>query len=251
MNPVEHRELLSFMAGERLKVDGSNFVDWYLRLRTSLKRVNILFIIERHVGDPPDNNGDEQEMVDYYVRQQKYFVVKDVMEHSMSHELSNQFRETSAYDMIDTLKSMFIFQFRVARFELEKQFLSTKMEENTCLKTHLAKMHGIHLSLVEDFDYWTTNKSTIEEFAINAVLHSLPLSYNDYVHGYVGRGYNTYFRNFMINLLDAKVAPIEGEIVDGEGIFDILIINVCSLIQHLQFNYENMTCRCMDGKRCN
>src|ERR1041385_1525091 len=116
MNPNEHRELLSFMGGDRLKVNGSNFVDWYLRLRTSLKRVNILFIIESHVGDPPDNNGDE----DYFVCRQKYFVVKNVMEHSMSNELSNLFRKTSAYDMIDTLKSLFIRQFRVARFELEK-----------------------------------------------------------------------------------------------------------------------------------
>ena len=64
----EHRELLSFMGGENLKVDGSNFADWYLRLRTALKRADILFIIESHVGDPPDNNGDEQEIMDYYVR---------------------------------------------------------------------------------------------------------------------------------------------------------------------------------------
>ena len=63
----------------------------------------------------------------------------------------------------------------------------------------------------------------------------------------------------MINLLDAKVALIKGEIVDGEGIFDILVINVCSLIQHLQFDkylilvlfYEKRACHCMDGKRCN
>ena len=116
MNWDEHRELLSFMGGEKLKVDGSNFADWYLRLRTSLKRANILFIIERHVGDPPDNNGDKQEILDYSVRRQKYSVVKNVMEHAMSHELSNQFRETGTYDMIDTLKSMFRYEFRVARF---------------------------------------------------------------------------------------------------------------------------------------
>ena len=59
MNALEQRELSFFMEGERLRENGSNFADWYLRLRTSLKRVNILFIIESHVGDPPDNNGDE------------------------------------------------------------------------------------------------------------------------------------------------------------------------------------------------
>ena len=98
------------------------------------------------------------------------------------------------------------------------------MEEHTCLRTHLDRMHGMYLSLVEDFDYWTTNESTTEEFAINTVLHSLPPSYRDYVHGYVRRGDNMYIQNFMINLLDAKVAPIEGEIVDGEGIYLIYLL---------------------------
>src|ERR1041385_8305245 len=131
MNPNEHREFLSFMGGDRLKVNGSNFVDWYLRLRTSLKRVNILFIIESHVGDPPDNNGDEQEMMDYYVCRYKYFVVKNVMEHSMSNELRNVFRETSVYDMIDTLKSLFIRQFRMGRFFVEKKIFFSKHENTT------------------------------------------------------------------------------------------------------------------------
>ena len=66
MNMNEHRELISIMRGEDLKVDGSNFVDWYLCLRIVLKRANILFVIERHVGDPSENNTDEQEMLDYY-----------------------------------------------------------------------------------------------------------------------------------------------------------------------------------------
>ena len=63
----------------------------------------------------------------------------------------------------------------------------------------------------------------------------------------------------MINLQDLEVEPIEGEIVNGEGIFYILVINVCSLIQHLQFDkylilvlfYENRACCCLNGTRCN
>ena len=161
MNMNQHLELNSFMHGENLKVDGSNFAAWYLRLWTVLKRASILFMIERHVGDPPEDNTDEQAILYYYALRRTYSIVKNVMELSMSRELRVQFEETTAYDMIDTLKSMFIYQFRVARFELENQFLSTKMEEHTCLKTHLAKMHGIHLSHVEDFDYWTTDESGI------------------------------------------------------------------------------------------
>ena len=88
--------------------------------------------------------------------------------------------------------------------------------------------------------------------AINTMLHSLPPSYRDLVHGYVGRGESLQLFEFMVSLRDVEVEPIEGEIVDGEGIFDILVINVCSLIQHLQFDkylilvlfYENRACCC-------
>ena len=138
----------------------------------------------------------------------------------------------------------------MARFELENAFLSTKMEEHTCLETHLAKMHGMHLSLVDDFDYWT-----MEEFAITTVLHSLPPSYEDFVHGYVGRGESSTFHEFMVKLQSVKVELISGEIIDGEGIYDIHVINVYSLIQHLQFDkylildlfYENWIWCCLDG----
>ena len=93
------------------------------------------------------------------------------------------------------------------------------MEEYTCLKTHVAKMYGIHLSLVEDSDYWTT-----EESAIYTVLRSLPPSYTDLVHGYVGRGESLQFFEFMDNLQHVVVEPIEGEIVDGEGIYLIYLL---------------------------
>src|ERR1044072_9525178 len=89
--------------------------------------------------------------------------------------------------MIDTLKTMFVREFKVARFELESKFLSTKMEERTSLGDHLDRMHEMYLTLVEDYEYWTMNESTTEEFAINTLLHSLPPSYGDYAHGYFGR----------------------------------------------------------------
>ena len=174
------------------------------------------------------------------------------MIYSMALELRFHFDDTSAYDIVDELKSMFVAQFRVARFELEDEFLSTKMEEHTCLETHVAKMHGIHQRLVEDFDYWST-----DEFAITGVLRSLPPSYKDFVHSYVGRGETSHFHEFMVKLRFVKVEPVAGEIIDREGIYDILVVNVYSLIQHLQFDkylililfYENRVCCCLDGTR--
>ena len=182
MNEIEQHELSFFMEGERLRVDGSNLADWYSRLRTPLKRANILFTIEMHVEEHPDDDVGDQEILDHYARLQKCSVVRNVMIFSMSGDLSIQFQDTDSYDMMDTLKTMFIREFRVARFELESKFLSTKMEERTSLGDHLDRMHEMYLTLVEDYQYWTMNETTTEDFVINTLLHSLPPSYGDYVH---------------------------------------------------------------------
>src|ERR1041385_4865874 len=165
MNEIEQRELSFFMEGKRLKVDGSNYADWYSRLRTSLKRSNILFTIEMHVEEHPDNDVGDQEVLDHYDRRQKCSVVRNVMTFSMLEDLSIQFQDTDSYDMMDTLKKMFIREFRVARFDLESKFLSTKMEEHSSLDDHLDRMHEMYLTLEEDYEYWTMNETTKEEFA--------------------------------------------------------------------------------------
>src|SRR3954468_23897881 len=127
MNALEQRELSFFMEGESLRVDGSNFTDWYSRLRTSLKRANILFTIEVHVEEHPDDHVGDQGILDHYARRQKCSVVMNVMIFSMLEVLGIQFQDTGSYDMMDMLKTMFVREFRVAKFELESKFLSTKM----------------------------------------------------------------------------------------------------------------------------
>src|SRR4051812_3960020 len=209
MNSLEQRELSFFMEGERLRENGSNFVDWYLRLRTSLKRANILFTIEVHAEEHPDDHVGDQGILDHYARRQKCSVVRNVMILSMSEDLGIQFQDTGSYDMMDTLKTMFIREFRVARFELESKFLSTKMEERTSLGDHLDRKHEMYLTPVEDYEYWTMNETTTEEFAINTLFHSLPPSYDDYVHSYVGSEANMSLQNFITDLLAADIAPIE------------------------------------------
>src|ERR1044072_3006525 len=151
MNALEQRELSFFMEGERLRENGSNFADWYLRLRTSLKRANILFTIEVNVEEHPDDHVGDQGILDHYARRQKCSVVRNVMIFSMSKGLGIQFQNTGSYDMMDTLKTMFVHEFRVSKFEQESKFLFTKMEERTSLSDHLDRMHEMHLALLEDY----------------------------------------------------------------------------------------------------
>ena len=126
--------------------------------------------------------------------------------------------------MVDELKALFISQVRVMKYEYLDEFLSTKMEENTCLESHLANMHRIHGPLVHDWDDWI-----IVGFAIDGVLRSLPPSYKDHVKDYVMREESFTFHAFLAKLRTLKVEPIAGEVIDEEGIYDIRVINVFPL----------------------
>ena len=91
MDGTQYIDMVSFLHGERLKENGSNFADWYLRLRTSLKRANVLFTIEVHVEEHPDDHVGDQGILDHYARRQKCSVVRNVMIFSMSEVLGIQF----------------------------------------------------------------------------------------------------------------------------------------------------------------
>ena len=145
--------MVSFLCGERLEENGSNFISWYLYLRAVLKRANLSFLTKEHVGNPPSNDMYAQAAIDYQNRRRTYAISKGVIETSIPQPLREEYAKLDTYDMIDELKSLYMHRFRVSRFELENEFLSTKMEEGSCLKEHLAQMHEIHLSLVDDFDY--------------------------------------------------------------------------------------------------
>ena len=116
MDNTQYLEMVSFLHGERLKENGSNFVSWYLRLRAVVKRINLSFLTKRHVGNPPANNMDAQAAVDYQYRRRTYAISKGVIETSIPQPFREQYAELDTYDMIDELKSLNMHRFRVASF---------------------------------------------------------------------------------------------------------------------------------------
>ena len=100
--------MVSFLRGERLEENGSNFISWYLRLRAVLKRANLSFLTKEHVGNPPANDKDAQAVTDYQNHRRTYAISKGVIETSISQELREQYAELDTYDMIDELKSLYM-----------------------------------------------------------------------------------------------------------------------------------------------
>ena len=213
-----------FLYDEKLNNDGSNFINWYQRLRDNLDSNGLLYVIQEPLGDAPGDSVSGNDNGDYHDRRSLSIAVQSTMLHSMESELRVRFSNTDAYEMVDGLKALFASQVRIMKYELLDKFLSAEMEENTCLESHLVTMQRIHGCLTRDLDYWMT-----DEIAIDGVMCSLPPSCKDFVISYIMRGESFTFHEFMAQLRTAKADQVAGEVIDGEGIFDIHIINVFML----------------------
>ena len=83
----------------------------------------------------------------------------------MNSDLSRQFKNLTAMEIVGELKNRFSAQVRIVRFKCLNGFLSLKMEENTCLEQHLRKVHKMYYILVL---VW--NHEMNGDFAIDGVL---------------------------------------------------------------------------------
>src|SRR3954465_6088047 len=102
MEMTQYHELVTFLHGERLREDGSNFISWYLRLRDVLKRANLSFVTKEHVGNPPVNDMDAREATDYQNRRRTYAISKGVIETNILQDLHDQYADLDVYDMIES-----------------------------------------------------------------------------------------------------------------------------------------------------
>ena len=167
---------------EELRLDGENFASWYIRLRETLFENDELYVIDEPLEERPDAAVDPEGYLEWYEQETTYLRVQWLVRTFMTFDLGIQFQDLSAIEIVNELKSRFIAQVRVARFEVLDEFLSTKMEENTCLDQHLGKMHRLYYALVDVWNYEMTDK-----LAIDGLFRSLPPSYKNYIRDFVMR----------------------------------------------------------------
>lgn len=225
-----HINFGSLFAGENLRPDGSNFIEWYQRLRNVLHQNNVLYTIEEPIGEEPGDDMDEVDDDAFRARRDYYILVQVAIINTMIPQMKSWFFNTDSNVIIDDLKTLFAPQVLLMKHECLDEFLSCKMEEHTCLETHLAKMHQIHRRLTHDLDYWMT-----DDLANSVVLRSLPPSYKNFVNEFVMGGESVTFQQFMARVRTVKVEPIEGEIVDPKGICDIQSYKCFSINTYCSF----------------
>ena len=71
--------LRAFVREEELKNDGSNFIEWYQRLRKGLRASDALFVIKEPLGDEPNDSEDEVDKKEYRTHRDLDIVVKSAM----------------------------------------------------------------------------------------------------------------------------------------------------------------------------
>ena len=114
---------------EELRVDGLNFATWFMRLRETLYENHELYVIDEPLEECPDVTADYEGYMEWYAQQTIYLKVQWLVCTFMNINLGNQFENLIAIEIVNELKSRFIAQVRVARFEVLDEFLSTKMEK--------------------------------------------------------------------------------------------------------------------------
>jgi len=218
--PIPHIDHASFLPEEILNVEGSNYVDWFHRLRTVLIERNLVHVMERPLGAAPGPDASDWELVDHIHALNNVIAVRNLMHAVIAPHWQNLYHDHTPWDLIVDLIQRFGPQARMQKFACIREFNSMKMEETTPLEEHLTAMTRLYRRLADVFDY-----EIVDATAIDTVMLSLPPSYNDFVESYVRGDIELSFDEFLDHLRDQKVEPDEGEIIDDEGIYDILVIN--------------------------
>ena len=186
-------DFLPWFAAESLRADGSNFIEWYRRLRALLQPGDILYTIEKPLGDRPGNGAAWDEIQGFLARRDYYVLVQMAIVNTMVPELRSHYDDMDSNAIIDDLMNVrFWPQTALMKHECFDEFLSCKMEEDSCIHAHLARMEEIFHRLTIVFDYWTT-----DIFGIKVILCSLPPSCKNFVESYVMSGESVTLPEFL------------------------------------------------------
>ena len=146
-----------------------------------LKSNNKIDLIRDPLGEEPE---DPEARSEYLDSRACAASLRYVMHRCMVNELQVRYPDPVYPDsMIRDLKKLFEEQLRLGEFDDLKRFLSTKMEENSHLGTHLSIMDDLRDFLTQDLVHWIS-----EDLAVNVLLLSLPPRYGDFVDKFVRRG---------------------------------------------------------------
>ena len=157
-----------------LEGDGSNFLDWELKLQLIIRSEDLADVL---VEDAPvlgeDSTDDEKAKAEKYRKDE--LSVQGLMLASMATELTRKFINNTPKEMIERLSNMFLENARRQRSKITLAFTRCNMTEGSSVNQHMLKMLG-YLEKLEKLKA-PMHADTAEDI----ILGSLPASYKDVV----------------------------------------------------------------------
>nr|GFC68227.1 hypothetical protein [Tanacetum cinerariifolium] len=128
--PVQNMNHSAFRSMfKREKLSENNFNDWFRQLNLLLIVEKKMYVIEQPLPTAPVVDSATNVLAEWNVIYDAYNEVACLIFGSMTPELHMQFENSSPYDMIKVLKSMFEKQAGVERFDLIQTLYACKQEE--------------------------------------------------------------------------------------------------------------------------
>ena len=110
-------------------------------------------MIGEFLGDAPGNFASAEAKDDFRQRREIWTSVQFMMHVCMKMSWKKSFRHMEPIVMMDALKVLFMNQVKHELYKKLDMFPSQKMEEHTCLETHLCRMFDIHDDLTNTCGY--------------------------------------------------------------------------------------------------
>ena len=196
---------------EKDKLNDTNFTNWYRNLRIVLKQEKKDHVLDNPLPDEPNENATVAATNAYRRICDESTEISCLMLAHMEPDLQKQFENVEAYDLIESLKSMFQAQAKTERYQVSQALLSCRLKNGDPLIPHVIKMVSYVQSL-ERLGYPIS-----EEFAMDIILNSLPSAYGQFISNYHMHG------------MDKKLTELYGMLKQAEvdlkkGASQVLIV---------------------------
>ncbi|GJZ76415.1 serine/threonine-protein kinase D6PKL2-like protein [Tanacetum coccineum] len=163
---------------EREKLSGNNFNDWFRQLKLVLRVEKKMYVIEQPLPAAPAADSEAQVLSQWNAVYDAYNEVACLILGSMTPELHRQFENSSPYDMIKELKSMFEKQAGVERFDLIQTFHACKQEEGKPVAAYVLQMKG-YVDQLERLGYMLP-----QDLIVGLILNGLTKDFAGFVRNY-------------------------------------------------------------------
>ncbi|GKB41813.1 retrotransposon protein, putative, ty1-copia subclass, partial [Tanacetum coccineum] len=173
---INHSAFRSMFDNEKLS--GTNFNDWFARLKLVLRVEKKMHIIEQPLPPPPAPISEPNVVAEWTKQYDAHTEIACLMLGSMTPELHRQFELYYPYDMIQELRSMFEKQAGVEKFDLIQSFHACKQEEGKPVADYVLKMKG-YVEKLERLGYVLP-----QDITVGLILNGLTKDFAGFVSNY-------------------------------------------------------------------